>query len=239
MNFSHIRFVFGIINSNCTVMKKLLLVSAVAALLFGVAACRQNDGVADATTFSQKIANCTNADSISAYVDQAKAYAEKLVKDGKVKEAQEYLTKIEPVVKEKAPAAASAISTAREILDKAVAKLEQGKDSSTDAVTQAADSTASKASEVYDAVADKTVDVKDAVVDKTKEVSGAVADKTIEVTDATVDKTKEIGKAVGDKTKDVVEKVGDKTKDVVDKVGDKAKDVKDDVKDKIEDIKKK
>lgn len=195
-------------------MKKLLLLSAVAAFLLAAPACTQKSGVADATTFSEKIANCSNPDSINAYVDQAKAYAEKLVKEGKVKEAQEYLTKIEPVVKEKAPAAASAITTAKEILNKAVEKLGQGKDNAAEAVSNATKEVADKANEAGDAVAGKAQEVSDAVADKASDVKDAVADKTKEVTDATVDKAKEAAHAVGDKANDVKDTVKDKIDDL-------------------------
>ena len=84
-------------------MKKLLLsIAVVAALCAATTSCGKS---ADSTaSMKSKIENCTNTDSLRAYVEQAKAYADKLVAEGKVDEARKYLAELEPVVKSKAPA---------------------------------------------------------------------------------------------------------------------------------------
>lgn len=160
-------------------MKKFVLVSAAAALLIGVLACTQKGDVADASTFSKKITNCSNADSINAYIGQAKAYVEKLVKDGKVKEAQEYIDKIEPAVKEKSPAAASAISSIKAVVDKAAGVTE---------------TTVDKTKEIGKAVGDKTKDLVEKVGDKTKDVAEKVGDKAKDVKDDVKDKIEDLKK---------------------------------------------
>ena len=79
-------------------MKKLLLsIAVVAALCAATASCGKS---ADSTaSMKSKIENCTNTDSLRAYVEQAKAYADKLVAEGKEDEARKYLAELEPVVK--------------------------------------------------------------------------------------------------------------------------------------------
>ena len=85
-------------------MKKLVLIGTLAAVLAaGSVSCSKKDSTTDVSVLTSKIENCTNTDSLRVYVGQAKAYAQKLVKEGKVEEAKEYLAKIEPVVKRKHP----------------------------------------------------------------------------------------------------------------------------------------
>lgn len=175
-------------------MKKLVLVFALAgALLAGSTACsKKGDASSEASALATKIENCTNTDSLQLYVAQAKAYAEKLVREGKAEQAKEYLAKIEPVVKAKSPAAASALSAAGQIIDKAVDAVKDGASTATDAVKDAADATADKANEVKDAAADKANEVKDAATEKAAEVKDAAADKANQAADAVKDKLNEL-----------------------------------------------
>ena len=92
-------------------MKKLILATVVAAGALLMASCTSKAEKSE-KDLAAKIENCTNTDSIKVYVDQAKAYAQKLVSEGKVDEAKKYLEQIEPVVKAKAPQFAGALSTA-------------------------------------------------------------------------------------------------------------------------------
>ena len=98
-------------------MKKLILATVVAAGALLMASCTSKAEKSE-KDLAAKIENCTNTDSIKVYVDQAKAYAQKLVSEGKVDEAKKYLEQIEPVVKAKAPQFAGALSTAETALDK-------------------------------------------------------------------------------------------------------------------------
>lgn len=102
-------------------MKKLVLAAAVIAAL-GLGACsgaKETDACkGECGVLTEKLQNCTNPDSLSVYVGQAKAYAEQLVKEGKVKEAKQYLDKITPVVDKYAPALSSTIASVKTVVDK-------------------------------------------------------------------------------------------------------------------------
>lgn len=189
-------------------MKKLVLVFALAgALLAGSTACsKKGDASSEASALATKIENCTNTDSLQLYVAQAKAYAEKLVREGKAEQAKEYLAKIEPVVKAKSPAAASALSAAGQIIDKAVDAVKDGASTATDAVKDAADATADKANDAADAVSDKANEVKDAAADKANEVKDAATEKAAEVKDAAADKANQAADAVKDKLNELKSK---------------------------------
>lgn len=180
-------------------MKKVLLsVAVVAAAMF--VSCTSSADKAERSTsdFKTKIENCTNPDSLTVYVNEAKAYAQKLVAEGKIDEAKKYMAQIEPVVKEKAPALAGTFDTVKEALDKvpgAVAdKTEEVKDAVSDKAEEVGAAVSDKASEVTDAVADKAGEVKDAVVDKTKDAAAAVSNKAGEVKDAVSNKIDELKK---------------------------------------------
>ena len=164
-------------------MKKLVLVFALAGtLLVGSTACsKKGDASSEASVLATKIENCTNTDSLQLYVAQAKAYAEKLVREGKAEQAKEYLAKIEPVVKAKSPAAASALSAAGNLIDKAVESVKKGTDNAADAVKDAADKTGDAVNEAADAVSDKANEVKDAAADKANQAADAVKDKLNEL----------------------------------------------------------
>ena len=151
-------------------MKKLLLsIAVVAALCAATASCGKS---ADSTaSMKSKIENCTNTDSLRAYVEQAKAYADKLVAEGKVDEARKYLAELEPVVKSKAPALSGALSTVESTLDKvkenASDKADEAKNSTAAAVDSAksAVGSAAEAADVASAVKEKTQDVKEGAAD--------------------------------------------------------------------------
>lgn len=189
-------------------MKKLVLVFALAgALLAGSTACsKKGDASSEASAMATKIENCTNTDSLQLYVAQAKAYAEKLVREGKAEQAKEYLAKIEPVVKAKSPAAASALSAAGQIIDKAVESVKDGASTATDAVQDAANKTGDKINEAADAVSDKANEVKDAAADKANEVKDAATEKAAEVKDAAADKANQAADAVKDKLNELKSK---------------------------------
>lgn len=172
-------------------MKKILLAVAVVAAM-SVAACGGKEAkAADAeeSALATKIENCTNPDSLSVYVDQAKAYAQKLVQEGKVDEAKKYLDKITPVVQEKAPALVSTLETVKSAIDKlpgavadsTKAAAEAAVDSVKGSVSDAADAAKAKAGEAVQSAADAG----SAAVDKAKENAGkAVSDAASKANDA-------------------------------------------------------
>ncbi len=176
-------------------MKKLVFTLALAAVLaIGGVSCSRSTSDTSAAALKSKIENCNNPDSVKVYVEQAKAYAQKLVKEGKIDQAREYLDKIEPAVKTKAPALAGTFATVNEALgrvteatkdkaDEAADKAGQAKD----AASAATDSIASAASSAKDAVAQKAGEIKDAAAQKTEEVKDAAAQKVQQAKDATAD----------------------------------------------------
>lgn len=136
-------------------MKKMYLaVALVATMVF--ASCSSTQKAKDeGADLKAKIENCSNPDSLKVYVEQAKAYADKLVSEGKDKEAEAYLQEVAPVVAAKDPSATS-------VLDKIKAEADSMVGGASDAVKAAGDSVASAANAVGDAVSDKVDAAKDA-----------------------------------------------------------------------------
>ncbi len=156
-------------------MKKLLLsIAVVAALCAATASCGKS---ADSTaSMKSKIENCTNTDSLRAYVEQAKAYADKLVAEGKVDEARKYIAELEPVVKSKAPALSGALSTVESTLDKVKENASDKADEAKNSAAAAVDSAKSAVGSAAEAVKDKAADVASAVKEKTQDVKEGAAD---------------------------------------------------------------
>ncbi len=156
-------------------MKKLLLsIAVVAALCAATASCGKS---ADSTaSMKSKIENCTNTDSLRAYVEQAKAYADKLVAEGKVDEARKYLAELEPVVKSKAPALSGALSTVESTLDKVKENASDKADEAKNSAAAAVDSAKSAVGSAAEAVKNKAADVASAVKEKTQDVKEGAAD---------------------------------------------------------------
>lgn len=158
-------------------MKKLVLIGALAAVLaVGSVSCSKKDSAADVSALTSKIENCTNTDSLRAYVEQAKAYADKLVAEGKVDEARKYLAELEPVVKSKAPALSGALSTVESTLDKVKENASDKADEAKNSAAAAVDSAKSAVGSAAEAVKDKAADVASAVKEKTQDVKEGAAD---------------------------------------------------------------
>ena len=172
-------------------MKKILLLPALVAVI-ALGSCSGTSSEKQGSGLRAKIENCTNTDSIAAYVNDAKAYVSKLIDEGKIDEAKKYLAEIEPVVKKKAPQLAGALETVKTVIDKVPGKTESAADKAKEVASAAGDSIASAAGNAKDAVVDKYNDVKDAVSDKATEVKDAVVDKATEVKDAAKDKVDDL-----------------------------------------------
>lgn len=159
-------------------MKKLAsLFIAGAVVALAASSCGTKSAQAESTSdLKTKIENCTNPDSLKVYVAEAQAYAQKLVKEGKVEEAKKYLEQIEPVVKSKVPAMAGAFDTVNSVLDKVESSAADKAESAGDAASAAADSIGSAASQAADAVSQKASEVKDAAAEKVQEAKEATAD---------------------------------------------------------------
>ncbi|MCI9608056.1 MAG: hypothetical protein HFJ94_07785 [Muribaculaceae bacterium] len=185
-------------------MKALFISVAVAALAAFTACSSSEKADKQESTLASKIENCTNTDSLKAYVEDAKEYVAKLQSEGKVDEAKAFLDKIQPVVEQKAPALAGAFTAVQTSLDKISDSAAAQADSTKQAVT---DSVNAKVEDAKDAVSDAVKNAKDAVSDKASEV----ADKSKEV----VDKSKEAVTNAAEKTKDAA---SDAAKSAADKI---------------------
>lgn len=164
-------------------MKKILLAVAIFAVT-AMAACGGKESAAvkeNESALKTKIENCTNPDSLSLYVDQAKAYAQKLVQEGKVDEAKKYLDQITPVIKDKAPALASTLETVKNTLDKMPAAVADSAASAADRAKQAGeaavDSAKSAAAATVDAARQKASDAAASTVDAAKQKASDAAAK--------------------------------------------------------------
>lgn len=181
-------------------MKKILFTVAVFAAITvaGCSTATEQEKKAE-KTLQDKIENCTNPDSMKVYVEQAKAYAAKLVAEGKPDEAKKYLEDLTPAI------------------DKAEPSLKQQWGDAVEAVktvtVSAADSVADKTAEAVDSVKAKSSDVKAAVVNKAEEAKG----ETKNVVDKVVDGTKNVAGKVKDGTVNTYEKVKDGTVDTYNK----------------------
>lgn len=173
-------------------MKKLVFAAAVLAAL-SLGACsgaKDSDATkSEESAIMHKIENCTNADSLSVYVGEAKAYAEKLVKEGKVDEAKKYLDKITPVVDMYAPSFSSSITAVKNVIDKipagttdAAAALEAAQDSAqatlSDTVAGAVDAVKAAGAQAVEDAKQKTADFAGKAVDKTSDAVNKAAEKT-------------------------------------------------------------
>ncbi|MDE6334855.1 MAG: hypothetical protein K2L77_09455 [Muribaculaceae bacterium] len=113
-------------------------------------------------SLKEKIEACSNADSISVYMEQAKCYADSLARAGKAEEARRYLDELTPVVEKQAP-------SLKDQWASAVAGVG-------DATRSAADSVAGKADALADSVASKSVDMAGKVGDKAEDVYNKAKD---------------------------------------------------------------
>lgn len=144
-------------------------------------------------SLKEKIEACTDADSISVYVEQARCYADSLARAGKPEEARRYLDELTPVVEKQAP-------TLKEQWREAVAGVG-------DATRSVADSVAGKADALADSVAGNAADVAGKVGDKAEDVADKVKDKSVDVYNKAKDGVKDGAKDVKDAAENVVDKL--------------------------------
>lgn len=164
-------------------MKKLFLsIAIIGAALLG--SCSAEKKAEDkGAELKAKIENCTNPDSLKIYVQQAKEYADKLVKEGKDEAATTFLNDVTPAVEAKDPTAAATFLG----LD-LKAKTDSAIDATKEAAKNLADSVGSNADKVKDAVSEKAGDVKNAA----KDAVNSAKEKTAEAAQAGADKVKDL-----------------------------------------------
>ncbi len=145
-------------------MKKIILAVAVVAAAMTAACSGESAKVQDnEKALKAKIENCTNSDSLAVYVDQARAYAQQLVNEGKVDEAKKYLDELTPAIEKQDPSLKEQWTAAVATIDKVSTNTA---DSVGSAVSNTADSLKSKAEDLKDAAADKAGELKDAASEK-------------------------------------------------------------------------
>ncbi len=157
-------------------MKKLLLLVAVAATMsFGACSGSKESKATEENenALKTKIENCTNPDSLSIYVQQAKEYADKLVKEGKVDQAKEYLDQLTPVVEKHAPSLAGTFAAIKTAVDQVPGAAKAAADSTKEAVT---DSVSSKVEAAKDAASDAIEAGKAKAADAVSDAAGKASD---------------------------------------------------------------
>lgn len=165
-------------------MKKLFFsLLAVAAVI--VTSCSSKTTEKEATdegaAIKAKIENCSDPDSLKIYVQQAKDYAAKLVKEGNDTAAQAYLNEVTPVVRMKDPTAVSVLdqleAKADSTVSAAVEKADSLKDAAADAAKAKVEEGKAKAEEAANNVKDKAAAAADAAKQKTADAAQSAADK--------------------------------------------------------------
>lgn len=184
-------------------MKITLMSIAVAAAALMTTACSGNTEQRTERSLAEKISACENPDSLRAYVNDAKDYAQTLISEGKYAEASAFIDSISPVVKDKAPALMGTF-----VALKGKVAADEAAEEVKDALQEGAD----KASEAADKVKDGVEEAAGKATDKAKEVAGKVADKAGDA----------VNKAA-DKASDAVDKATDKASDALNKAADKLK----------------
>lgn len=190
-------------------MKKLMVYAALA-LVVAMGSCSGDKGgdsvKATESSLTSKIENCTNPDSLKVYVEEVKSYAQKLVDEGKVSEAQEFLNKITPAVQEKAPGLAGTLETVKEAIAKIPGQAaDELKDAAGDAVDQAQsavteagqdaiDKVKGAAENVKEGAANVVNDAKEGAVDTYTQAKNKVQDAA---TSAAKEATNTINNAIG------------------------------------------
>lgn len=178
-------------------MKKLFLSIAIVGAVC-MASCSAGKKAEDkGEALKAKIENCTNPDSLKVYVQQAKEYADQLVKEGKDGAAEAFLNEVTPAVQAKDATAAAAF-TGLSLEAKADSALEAAKDAAKNAV----DSTKSAVNSVKDAAAAKVDQAKDAAAEKVNEAKEAGKNAV----DAAKAKAADAAQAGADKVKDLMGK---------------------------------
>lgn len=159
-------------------MKKLILSFAVLAAMAAATSCQTSEKKAEdeGAAIKAKIENCTDADSLAIYVQQAREYADKLVKSGDDKAAQAYLDEVAPVIQSKDATAAGLFETlkseAAAATDSVASAATEAKDKATEAVKDAADKASDAVSSTVDAGKQKAADAVQAGADKVKDLIG-------------------------------------------------------------------
>lgn len=179
-------------------MKKLLFtLAAVATLSLGACQSSEQKAADEGAELKAKIENCNDPDSLAILVGQAKAYADKLMSEGKDSDAAAFLDEVTPTIDKKDPSLKEAFQNLG------------------DAVKTAADSVGSSVKDAAENAKDAAGDA----LENAKEKGDAAVETAKEKGAAAVETAKEKGAAAVDNAKqkaaDAINKGADKLKDAV------------------------
>lgn len=188
-------------------MKKILYAVPVAAFVM-LASCGQQKDSGSVTTSEKSsstaesaasvvnnIENCTDPDSLKAFVEAAQAHAARLDAEGKIDSARAYLSAVIPAVVKKDPSLADRFNAIKE-------KVAETYDSVAGRTGTVVDSIKSKGSAVYESTKEAVGDAAGEVKDKAGEVAGNVG----EAVNGAVDKAGEVAREGVDKVKGFLHK---------------------------------
>lgn len=176
-------------------MNKIVIPAAVMMMsIFATACSGSHSEAAHERSFSEKIENCTDTDSLRSYVTEAKDYASKLVDEGKYQEANAFIDSISPVLEAKAPALMGAFVAVRDriAVEKTTAEAKEK-------IGEAADSISDKAGKAADAVQDAAGKLGDKAQEAVDKATGSVKDAAGKAVDSARDKAKDLAGKAADK----------------------------------------
>lgn len=195
-------------------MKKIILPIAIVGVAMMVACSAEKKAEDKGAALKAKIENCSDPDSLKAYVQEAKAYADQLVKEGKDAAATEFINAVSPAVEAKDPSQAATFA-GLDIKAKADSLIDAAKESAGALV----DSAANTANDLKEAAAEKVEQGKEAVastVEQAKEAAAEKVEQGKEAAAAAVEQGKEAAKNAADDAKakaaDAAQKGADKVK---------------------------
>jgi len=154
---------------------KRILPAALLAMCAIASGCSGNNSktACDGESLKSKIENCTDRDSLTMYVKQAKSHAERLIKTGKADEARKYIDDVTPAVEKQSP-------TLRDEWARAVRSIGLATESTADSIgskaAAAADSVKSKTGDAAKKVKEKSAEIYDDAKDGVKEGAKDVKD---------------------------------------------------------------
>ncbi|MDE6437900.1 MAG: hypothetical protein K2K69_10395, partial [Muribaculaceae bacterium] len=172
--------------------------------------------------FVDKIQNAGRQSEVQKYVEEARDYAAKLVKEGKVDEAKAYLEKIEPIVQEKAPALVGTLQTSESALD----KVKDFVGDKAEAAENAAESAVGSVKDAAGDAAEATSNAAENVADKAGDIFNAAKEKAGDAVEATKDGASKAVEATKDGASKAVEATKNGASKAVDATKQKAEDLK-------------
>lgn len=168
-------------------MKKLILSIALVGVAVMVSCSSEKKAEDKGADLKAKIENCTNPDSLKIYVQEAKDYADKLVKEGKTEAATIFINEVTPSVEAKDPAAALVLG-GLELKAKADSTAEAAKEAAKNLADSTSKTIGEKVDDVNKAVSDKASDIKD----KASDVINNAKDKTVDAAKSGAEKVKDL-----------------------------------------------